>query len=57
MALRNIHGVLSKALANAERWGLVGRNAARLADVPVVARPKLRVWSPEQTPGVPSRGR
>jgi integrase len=47
--IRNIHGVLSKALADAERWGLVGRNAARLADVPAVARPKLRVWSPEQT--------
>jgi integrase len=49
--IRNIHGVLSKALADAERWGLVGRNAARLADVPAVARPKLRVWSPEQTRG------
>jgi hypothetical protein len=47
--IRNIHGVLSKALADAEPWGLVGRNAARLADVPAVARPKLRVWSPEQT--------
>ena len=47
--IRNIHGVLSKALADAERWALVGRNAARLADVPAVARPKLRVWSPEQT--------
>ena len=47
--IRNIHGVLSKALADAERWGLVGRNAARLADVPAVARPKLRVWSPKQT--------
>ena len=47
--IRNIHGVLSKALADAERWGLLGRNAARLADVPAVARPKLQVWSPEQT--------
>jgi integrase len=47
--IRNIHGVVSKALADAERWGLVARNAARLADVPAVARPKLRVWSPEQT--------
>jgi integrase len=47
--IRNVHGVLSKALADAERWGLVGRNAARLADVPAVARPKLQVWSPEQT--------
>jgi integrase len=47
--IRNVHGVLSKALADAERWGLVGRNPARLADVPAVARPKLRVWSPEQT--------
>jgi integrase len=47
--IRNVHGVMSKALADAERWGLVGRNAARLAEVPAVARPKLRVWSPEQT--------
>jgi integrase len=47
--IRNVHGVLSKALADAERWGLVSRNVARLADVPAVTRPKLRVWSPEQT--------
>ena len=47
--IRNIHGVLSKALADAERWGLVGRNPARLADVPAVTRPKLQVWSPDQT--------
>ena len=47
--IRNVHGVLSKALADAERWGLVGRNPARLADVPTLTRPKLRVWSPEQT--------
>jgi integrase len=47
--IRNIHGVLSKALADAERWGLVARNAARLADVPAVVRPKLHVWSPEET--------
>jgi integrase len=47
--IRNVHGVLSKALADAERWGLVGRNPARLADVPAITRPKLRVWSPEQT--------
>jgi integrase len=47
--IRNIHGVLSKALGDAERWGLVARNAARLADVPAVARPKLQVWSPEHT--------
>jgi hypothetical protein len=45
--IRNIHGVLSEALADAERWGLVARNAARLADVPAVGRPKLRVWSPQ----------
>jgi integrase len=46
--IRNIHGVMSKALADAERWGLVGRNVARRADVPALVRPKLRVWSPEQ---------
>ena len=55
--IRNIHGVLSKALADAERLGLVGRNAARLADVPAVARPKLQVWSPEQTRAFLGRGR
>jgi integrase len=47
--IRNVHGVLSKALADAERLGLVGRNPARLADVPAITRPNLRVWSPEQT--------
>jgi integrase len=47
--IRNVHGVLSKALADAERWGLVGRNPARLANVPAVTRPRLQVWSPDQT--------
>jgi len=49
LAILPRESALSKALADAARWGLVGRNAARLADVPTVARPKLRMWSPEQT--------
>jgi integrase len=47
--IRNVHGVLSKALGDAERWGLASRNPARLADPPAVTRPRVRVWSPEQT--------
>jgi integrase len=47
--IRNVHGVLSKALGDAERWGLASRNPARLADPPAVSRPRVRVWSPEQT--------
>lgn len=45
---RNIHGVLSKALSDAQRWGLVSRNAASDAELPRAARPKARAWSAAQ---------
>ncbi|HAI21902.1 MAG TPA: hypothetical protein DCM14_08420 [Clostridiales bacterium UBA8153] len=32
-----IHAVMHKALAQAERWGLVPRNVARLVDPPRIA--------------------
>ncbi len=34
--VRQIHAVLRKALADAEKWGKVGRNAAALVDAPKV---------------------
>jgi hypothetical protein len=40
VAVSNIAGVLSKALADAEPWGLVNRNVARVARPPAGAQPR-----------------
>jgi integrase len=45
---RNVHGVLSKALADALRWKLVNRNAASGVELPRAARPTPRVWDAGQ---------
>jgi len=44
-SVRNIHVVLRKALSDAERLGLVPRNAAAAARPPVSTRPELVTWS------------
>lgn len=46
--VRNIQRVLHRALEVAARWGLVGRNVARLVDVPRRVRKDVRVLSPEE---------
>lgn len=46
--VRNIHGVLRKALADAERWGLVLRNVAALTDPPSVKTPAMKSWDVAQ---------
>jgi len=49
--VRNVHGTLRKALADAHRKGTVNRNVADLADPPKVAsrpKPEMTVWTPEQ---------
>ena len=46
--VRNTHVVLCKALADAERLGLVNRNAAAAARVPSVQRPEFATWSSEE---------
>ena len=43
--VRNTHTVLRKALSDAERLGLVQRNAAAAARGPAVERPEFTVWS------------
>jgi integrase len=47
--VRNVHGALSKALADALRWRLVNRNAASAALLPRLERRPPRAWTPEQT--------
>jgi integrase len=45
--VRNTHVVLRKALGDAERLGIVHRNAAASAKGPSVSRPEFDVWSSE----------
>lgn len=49
--VRKIHNLVRKALGDAERKGLVGRNVSRAADPPSIKAAKageMQVWSPEQ---------
>ena len=43
--VRNSHVVLRKALSDAERLGLVPRNAAAAAKPPTLSRPEFATWS------------
>jgi len=47
-AIKNIHGVLHKALAQAVRWGLLARNPADAVDLPKMTRPKVNAASPKE---------
>lgn len=47
-SVRNIHGVIHRALADALRWGDVPRNVADLADPPKVPHKEAPVWSAKQ---------
>ena len=49
--VRNIHLMIHKALADAQRKGVVFRNVASLADAPKLSsqrRPEMKVWTAEQ---------
>ena len=46
-SIRNIHIVLRKALADAERLGQVSRNAAAIAKAPALRRHEYSTWSSE----------
>ena len=46
--VRNVHGVLRKALADARRLGLVRTNAAADVELPSVRRGEMRAWDGEQ---------
>jgi integrase len=41
-------GLLSSALKQAMRWGLVARNVAELVDAPRAAKVNRKTWTPEQ---------
>ena len=40
-----VHAVLGRALRDAERWGRVPRNVARLADPPRADTPRAEAWT------------
>ena len=42
---RLVHAVLSRALRDAERWGRVPRNVARMADPPARGRSRAHAWT------------
>lgn len=46
--VRNTHVVLRKSLADAERLGIVQRNAAASAKGPAIERPEFGVWTSDQ---------
>ncbi len=46
--VRNHHAVLRRALGQAERWGLLPRNVARLVSPPRAPREEVRPFTPEQ---------
>jgi hypothetical protein len=43
--VRLVHAVLSRALRDAERWGRVPRNVARMADPPARGRSRAHAWT------------
>jgi integrase len=44
-SIRNCHGVLHRALADAARWSLVPRNVADFVDPPRATRPEIKTWT------------
>lgn len=49
--VRYLHSIIGKALADAERKGLVSRNVARLASPPAASStraPEMTAWTPEE---------
>lgn len=47
-SIRNYHVTLRKALADAERLGIVDRNAAARAKAPTAARPQTPTWTSDE---------
>ena len=54
--VRHAHVVLRKSLADAERMGLVTRNAAAAARPPTGESTELTTWSSDDLPRVPRSG-
>lgn len=47
-SVQYLHAVLRRALGQAERWGLVQRNIAKLVDPPRAERPEVHALSPDE---------
>lgn len=47
-SIRRIHATLRSALSSAVRQGLVPFNPARMVELPVAVRPKVRPWEPKE---------
>jgi integrase len=47
-SVQYIHAILKRALGQAEKWGLVSRNVARLVDPPRVRRAEIEPLTPEE---------
>ncbi|QDX92018.1 site-specific integrase [Brevibacillus laterosporus] len=48
ITIRHIHGLIHKALQNAERWQMITRNVARLVELPRVEKKETLVLTREQ---------
>jgi len=46
--VRNVHGVLARAMRDAVRWGQLQRNPCDAADPPRGRAPEMRAWTAEQ---------
>lgn len=46
--VRLAHVTAHRALRDAVKWGLLGRNPADAADPPMVKRPEMKSWSPDE---------
>lgn len=46
--VRNVHGIIHKVLADAEKWGVVPRNVASVADPPKASKPAMKTWTAKQ---------
>ena len=47
-SVRNVHGVIRKALGDAVRWNLITRNPAVHAELPKMRRREMTTWSPTE---------
>jgi integrase len=47
-SLRNLHGILRRALRDAVAWGYVERNVVALVQPPSNPRKEMHIWSPEE---------
>jgi len=46
--IKNVHGILHRALNQAVRWGIIVRNPADTVDTPKVSRRRINVATPEE---------